>query len=173
MAPSKPLFALFAATASGAFGALVYRALPPRLSRLAGREWLPETGAAEAKRLGERTFAELSGRTELVKTLFARVLDPYRRSPFVLLRLLTTNATLAREVETLEGRIEGLLEGRGKDKREGLDRLVRAVAEEALLFRAARVALFALTAWPAAHVVAAVVVALLCIAHGVTEGLAR
>lgn len=166
------LFALFAATASGAFGALVYRALPPRLSRLAGREWLPETGAAEAKRLGERTFAELSGRTELVKTLFARVLDPYRRSPFVLLRLLTTNATLAREVETLEGRIEGLLEGRGKDKREGLDRLVRAVAEEAC-FRAARVALFALTAWPAVHVVAAIVVALVCIAHGVTEGLAR
>jgi Fe-S-cluster-containing dehydrogenase component/CRP-like cAMP-binding protein len=162
------LAAFFAAATSGGFAAVLYRFLPARISRLTRREWLPEDSRDRARERSERVAAELSGKSDLLKAVFARVLDPYRRSPLVFARLLVTKATLAGEIEGLRRRVGAALEGRGGDKLEGLDRLVDAVVEEAC-FRAARVALLVLRGFVPIHVAAALVALLLVIVHAASE----
>ena len=80
---SGSLLAAFAlAAALGAFGAVVYRAFPARLARLEREGLLPEELGARQRELRERIFRGLTGRDELVKTIFRKFLAPYERAPW-------------------------------------------------------------------------------------------
>ena len=166
---SRAAFVAFIlASVVGGLAAGLYRTLPSRLSRLVRREWLPEESADEARALAEHVTASLSGRTDLLKAVYARILGPYRRSPLVRARLLFAPTTLDDESKRLIGRVRATLEGRGEDRLEGLGLLTNAVVEETS-FRAARLALALLRALPPIHVTAALVAAVLVLVHAFAE----
>lgn len=134
------LLSFVAVILTGALGALFNFVLPPRLSRLERTVALPEELATRARDLDERIFEKLSGRTELVKTLFGKVLRPYRRARLGALRLALSGCSLRTEEKRVRARIDALLEGRttqrpsGKSERlAGLDDLVRLVVERRAL----------------------------------------
>ena len=114
---------------TGAFGALVHVVLPPRLARLERGSVLPEELAGRQREKAERIFAQLSGKSEVVKTLYARVLRPYRAARLGPLWLALSGRRLRAEETRLRARSAALLAGRGTGQLEGLDELVRLVVE--------------------------------------------
>ena len=159
------LTGLLALGAVGAAGAMAYVAVPARLSRIERGGALPEDLPAHARELDERIYRELSGKSELVKTVFAKMLRPYAESAVVgPARLVASGRSLRAEEERVRAGVDAVLEGRGADKLEGLDALVRAVVERRAL-RAQRALLFVLRGWLVAHVVLAVVVVALMALH--------
>jgi Fe-S-cluster-containing dehydrogenase component len=159
------VFAL--ALATGAAGGVFYALLPRLLSRVERAGTLPEDLPLRAQELEERLFRELSGRSELVKTLYARVLRAYDRRPLGWIALLASGRSLAAERKALRARIDAILGGRGEDKLRGLDDLIRFVVERRAL-RAQRVLQASLRAWLPAHVVCAAVAIVLLVAHVLT-----
>jgi Fe-S-cluster-containing dehydrogenase component/CRP-like cAMP-binding protein len=156
--------ALLAATLLGGFGALAYRLLPRRLSRIERKGALPEDLAGERDLLLARLHREAAGTSDLVKAIADRVLLPYARAPLGGAALAASGRTLVEEEARLTARIDGALEGRGQGRREGLDRLIRTAVElRALPARRALTA--ALRAWLPIHIVAAAVVLALLILH--------
>jgi len=111
-----------------------------------------------------RLHREAAGTSDLVKAIADRVLLPYARAPLGGAALAASGRTLAEEEARLTARIDGALEGRGGDRREGLDRLIRTAVElRALPARRALTA--ALRAWLPIHIVAAAVVLALLFLH--------
>jgi hypothetical protein len=148
----------------GLFGALAYRFIPPRLTRLERGGALPEDLALEARLLSDKLYRTVSGKSELVKTLLDRVLLPYARTPLGPLALLVSGRSLRQEQDRLNGRVQAMLQGRGGDKLEGLDDLLRIVVEQrALPLR--RALSFALRAFLPVHVVLSAVLIVLLFAH--------
>ncbi|HEU5056830.1 MAG TPA: cyclic nucleotide-binding domain-containing protein [Kofleriaceae bacterium] len=166
--PASPAGALslavLAATLLGAFGALAYRVLPRRLTRIERRGALPEDLRGERDLLLARLHREAAGTSDLVKAIADRVLLPYARAPLGGAALAASGRTLAEEEARLAARIDRALEGRGHDRREGLERLIRTAVElRALPARRALTA--SLRAWLPIHMVAAAVVLALLLAH--------
>jgi hypothetical protein len=154
----------FAASGLGLAGALLYAALPARLSRLEARASLPEDLAAEQKELVDRFHRALSGRSELVKAIASRFLAPYAARPWGGLLLAIRGRSLKGEARRVSARIQRLLEGRGQDRLAGLEQLVRLAVE--LRAIKARLALSALLrAFAPAHAVLAAVVLVLLALH--------
>lgn len=145
----------------GVLGAVVYRVVPRRLARLERRGALPEDLAAERKSLLDRLFVQASGRDELVKTIAARVLVPYARTPLGPVWLLLTGRDLAAEQARLRAKIDRMRQGRGEGRLAGLEELTRIAVElRALPLRRGLTA--ALRSWLPLHiVVSAVALALL------------
>jgi hypothetical protein len=121
--------AFYAALASGAACGAIYALVPGRLTRVEKKGLLPEDVAAHRRELGDRVFSLLTGKSELAKTLYAKVLQPYEKSRLGPLALLLSGRTLSAEQARLRARIDAMLGGRGKDKLAGVDDLVRAVVE--------------------------------------------
>ncbi|MFO0755385.1 MAG: cyclic nucleotide-binding domain-containing protein [Byssovorax sp.] len=147
------LVALAVSSIAGAFTALAYRLVPQRLARIERSAALPEDFALARVELRDRLYRGVSGKSELVKKLFERVLLPYvqQRSGPVLLVL--SGRRLREEEEALRGRIEVILEGRGKERLAGLDELLKIVVELRAL-PAQRGLLLLLRAGLPAHIVA-------------------
>lgn len=163
------LLAFVLASALGAASALAYRLLPARISRLVRRECLPEELSARARSLTDHVSTTLSGRSDLVKAVYARVLGPYRRSPIVRARLFfSSGRTLDAETRALEDEVRRALEGRGGERLVGLEPLVAAIVEDTA-FRVARPAMIALRAVVPTHAVAAAALVLLVIVHAISE----
>lgn len=158
------LLAVVATVASGVVGGLLNVLVPPRLTRLERKTVLPEELAARARELDERIFEKLSGRTELVKTLFARVLRPYRRARFGSLTLVLSGRSLRAEETRLRARIHALLEGRRSDRLAGLDELVKLVVERRAI-DAQRVLTMLLRGWIPVHVAATGAAIVLLVLH--------
>ncbi len=151
---------------SGALAAVAYVVLPSRLSRLEREGILPEDVAKIREDLARRLFRALSGRSELVKKLYDKVLSPYRERLFGSLVLVLSGRSVGQEERALRKGIDGLLEGRGEGKLSGLPELVKLVVEERAL--RARVALvLALRGLPPVHVAAAFAFLVLMVAHGI------
>ncbi len=149
---------------SGIFGGIVYRALPSRLSRVERKGALPEDLAPQQRQLDERTFVELTGKSEVLKTVWSRILRPYARATLGPAALLMSGRTLGGEQRHVRARIEGVLGGRGNEKLQGLDALVRlAVERRALPLQ--RVLQAALRAWMPMHVALTAIVLVLLVAH--------
>ena len=156
--------ALLAATLLGVAGALAYRLVPRRLTRIERKGALPEDLRGERELLLARLQREAAGTSDLVKALADRVLLPYARTPLGGLALAASGRTLAEEESRLVARIDRALEGRGQDRRQGLDRLIRTAVElRALPARRALTA--ALRAWMPVHIIAAAVVLALLLVH--------
>jgi Fe-S-cluster-containing dehydrogenase component/CRP-like cAMP-binding protein len=120
---------LLATSVAGALTALAYRFVPKRLARLERSAALPEDFPLLAGELKNRLYREVSGKSDLVKRIFEKVLLPYAKSPLGPLALATSGRTLREEEAALRARIDRLLEGRGADRLAGLSDLVRVVVE--------------------------------------------
>jgi Fe-S-cluster-containing dehydrogenase component len=121
--------ALFAASAAGGVAALAYRLVPPRLARLERTASLPEDFSRARQDLLDRLYRTASGKSDLVKKLLEKILLPYARSPLGPIALVASGRSLREEETALSARIDGVLEGRGKERLAGLADLVRIVVE--------------------------------------------
>ncbi len=141
------VLALLATSFAGAWTAIMYRLLPARLARIERSAALPEDLAAARRELSDRLYREVSGKSDLVKKLFERVLVPYAKSPLGPLLLILSGRRLRDEEQALRARIDVALEGRGQERLAGLAELIRVVVElralpaQRWLFRALRVGL--------------------------------
>jgi Fe-S-cluster-containing dehydrogenase component len=141
--------------AAGGLGAVVYRVLPARLTRLERRSALPEARPVELEALEQRLFSGLSEQNAALKELARRVLVPYAKAVWGPSALILSGRSLAEEETELSARVERLLGGRKSERLVGASELVatsvalRALAARRLLERA-------LGAWLPAHLLLAV-----------------
>jgi Fe-S-cluster-containing dehydrogenase component/CRP-like cAMP-binding protein len=163
---SSLVVSLAGAIALGGAGAVFYTFLPPRLTRIERAGMLPEDLGERARVLEDRLFRELSGRSDLVKVIFRKILRPYARSPLAPLVLVLSGRTLREEEKRLRARVDRILQGRAGDGLRGLDDLLR-VAVERHAIRGQRVLSGILRGWLAPHLVLAVVAAILMVVHAV------
>jgi Fe-S-cluster-containing dehydrogenase component len=164
--------AMALAFATGGFGGVVHAYLPPRLARLERGSVLPEELAGRRRELEERIFAHLSGRSEVVKTLYGRVLRPYRAARLGSVLLAVSGRGLREEEGRLRARAVRLLEGRRSERLDGLDGLVRLVVEHRAL-GALRLLTFALRGWLGVHLAATGVALVLLVVHVVAVSVRR
>ncbi len=156
--------AMAIALATGGFGALVHAFLPPRLARLERGSVLPEELVARRREIDERIFTRLSGRSEVVKTLYGRVLRPYRASFAGPVLLAVSGRPLREEEEHVRARAVALLAGRSSERLEGLDELVRLVVEHRAV-GSLRLLTFVLRGWLPVHLAATGTALVLLAAH--------
>ncbi|MCC6553231.1 MAG: cyclic nucleotide-binding domain-containing protein [Polyangiaceae bacterium] len=168
------LHLVFWATAlAGGLTALAYRLVPRRLARIERAAALPEDFAAAGKELHDRLYREVSGKSDLVKKVFEKILLPDARSPIGPLALVLSGRRLREEERALRARIDAILEGRGAERLGGLAELIRVVVELRAL-PAQRWLLFALRAGLPVHVVTLGVALALLVLHAATAtGVAR
>jgi len=156
--------AMLLALATGAFGAMTHALVPRRLSRLERKSVLPEELGARRRELDEQVFARLSGKSELVKTLYGKMLRPYKAARLGFLWLAASGRSLRDEEKRLRARISTLLEGRRSEKLDGLDDLVRLVVEHRAT-RSAQLLTFALRGWLGVHLAATAASIVLLVVH--------
>lgn len=158
------LTAFFACGALGIVAALCYAIVPRRLARLERSAALPEDYRSARKELSDQLYGGITGKSEVVKKLFERVLVPYLRRPFGALWLVARARSLAEEQVALRAHIDTVLQGRGAERLAGLDGLIRLVVEiRALSAQRALTAL--LRMWLPLHVVVAGLVLAMLIVH--------
>jgi Fe-S-cluster-containing dehydrogenase component/CRP-like cAMP-binding protein len=166
-------FAIAFAALTGALGAALSTFLPPRLSRLERKTALPEELRIRAKEIEPKVFAALSGKDEVTKTLYARVLRPYRASRLGPLWLALTGRSLRKEEERLRARFRELVAGAKNEKEHlaKLDELLRLSVEERSL-HAHRLLTAILRGWIVPHLAATSVAVVLLALHvlAVTRG---
>ncbi|MGE3672965.1 MAG: cyclic nucleotide-binding domain-containing protein [Polyangiaceae bacterium] len=151
----------------GVLGAWLQFWLPRRLARIERAGLLPEDFPAEKRKLNDRLYREISGRSDLVKKVAERVLLPYAKSPFGPLWLMLGGRSAGEEQARLEARIDEILQGRGGDRRLGLDQLTKIAVElRALPLR--RVLTFLLRAWHAPHAMLTVLLLIFLLLHVVS-----
>jgi Fe-S-cluster-containing dehydrogenase component len=138
--------------ASGAFGALVYRFLPARLSRIERRLGLPEDELEEREALFDRLHAAVSGVNPAKKELVRRILLPYGGALSGMLSLAVSGRALAAEEARLVARVEEVLGGRKSERLAGVEELVRSAVEMRAL-GARRILRFLLRVWLPVHLV--------------------
>jgi Fe-S-cluster-containing dehydrogenase component len=156
--------AMTLALLTGALGGVLHVLLPPRLARLERESVLPEELVARRREIDERIFTQLSGRSEVVKTLYGRNLGPYRAARLGALVLVLSGLRLREEEKRVRARAEGLLAGRRSEGLDGLDELVRLVVEHRAV-GALRFLTFALRGWLPVHLAATAAAAVLLLAH--------
>lgn len=123
------LATLLASAGTGVFGALCYRLVPPRLSRLEWRGALPEELGRERGELVDRLYRLTSGQDALVKRVAEVILVPYSRSAWESLRLLVSGRDLTQERARLRRVIDERLEGRGRERLTVLEDLIKVVVD--------------------------------------------
>jgi Fe-S-cluster-containing dehydrogenase component len=121
--------AFFGVAASGAFGAIVYRFLPERLSRIERKSRLPEDEPAEREALIDALHAAITGANAAKKALVRGILLPYGADLGGTLALVASGRSLGEEEERLLGRIERALGARKSERLSGIENLVRTAVE--------------------------------------------
>lgn len=159
--------AFMATTFFGLWTALVYRILPSRLARIERTAALPEDFVAARRELMDRLYRDVSGKSDLVKKIFEKILVPYTKQPLGPVMLFLSGRSLREEERHLRERIDRVLEGRGKERLAGLDGLVRIVVERRAL-PVQRLLLFVLRVGLPAHVVTFAIALALLVVHAAT-----
>ena len=164
------MLALALTSLLGVAGAIVYRALPRRLTRLERRGALPEDLPAERDALSARLYREISGTGEAVKAAAAHIVLPYVRAPLGGLALALSGRSLAGEEARIQRRIDDALAGRSDGRVEGSRRLegLQPILRTAVELRALgsrRILSAALRAWLPLHIVAGAAVLALLLLH--------
>jgi Fe-S-cluster-containing dehydrogenase component len=154
----------WAAAASGVFGALVYRLVPERWSRLERKSTLVEDEPAERERLVDRLHEALSGSSSAKKELVRHLLLPYATSVAGAFALAASGRSLAVEEHAVRVRIDRALGGHKSERLTGIDGLVR-VAVEMRALRSKHLLRALLRAWLPLHLVLSVAVLLLLAFH--------
>lgn len=122
-------WAVWLTCALGIIGALAYRVVPARLTRIERDGALPEELPGRRRALLDRFYRAATGTDPLVKSLVDRVLVPHARAPLGGLWLVVVGRTLADEEARIHRRIATMLAGRGGDRLAGLPELVRLSVE--------------------------------------------
>lgn len=120
-------------TGFGIWMAIAYRWLPSRLARIERTAALPEDFSTARRELMDRLYRDVSGKSDLVKKIFEKILVPYTKQPLGAVWLFFSGRSLRDEENALRKRIDVVLEGRGKERLAGLDGLVRIVVERRAL----------------------------------------
>ncbi len=160
--------AFVAASFFGITSALAYAFIPRVLTRLDRKGALPEDIADRLREARERTFTDLTGKSDLVKVIYRRILDPYATSAMSTIRLILSGRSLREEERALRSRVDVMLAGRGGEKLEGLDALIgdvverRALVAEKMLHRVLRGGF-------GVHVIASTLVIVLLLIHALVE----
>ena len=149
---------------TGVFGGIVHVLLPARLARLERGSVLPEELALRRREIDERIFTQLSGRSEVVKTLYGRILRPYRASRLGALALVASGRRLREEEKRVRAKAGGLLAGRRSERLDGFDDLVRLVVERRAV-GSLRFLTFSLRGWLPVHLSATAAAVVLLVAH--------
>jgi hypothetical protein len=159
------LYGAFVLSAAlGVVGALLYAFVPATLTRLERDGALPEDLRGRKSVLVDDLYRQVSGRSDVLKTLLDRVLLPYLRAPLGGLSMAASGRSLAQERARVRARIDAMLEGRGGDRLRGLDAAIgtavelRALAPRRWLSAALRV-------WLVPHILVSTASAVLLVAH--------
>lgn len=156
--------AFVAASLVGLLAAVVHRLVPARLARLEREGMLPEDRAARIAELEAQTFAVLTGRSEVVKTIYTRILGRYARGPLGVIGLALRAPRAEDEERRLAREIERATSGRKSERLTGVDALVRVVVESRAVI-AARWLERLLRAMVPIHAALAALVAALLVLH--------
>ncbi len=111
--------ALTLALVAGASGLLAFalgRVLPRAMTRAEASSTGDDRGPEEWRALGVALLSALSGKSELTKAIFERVLGPYDRRLAGPMSFALSGRTQRQERTRLTTSIDALLEGRGRDK---------------------------------------------------------
>ncbi len=154
-------------TVFGAWMAVAYRWLPSRLARIERTAALPEDFSAAKRELMDRLYRDVSGKSDLVKKLFEKILVPYTKQPLGPVWLLLSGRSLRDEENALRKQIDVVLEGRGKERLAGLDGLIRIVVERRAL-PVQRFLLLALRVGLPGHVVTFTIALAMLVVHALT-----
>lgn len=154
-------------TVFGTWMAATYRWLPARLARIERTAALPEDFTAAKRELMDRLYRDVSGKSDLVKKLFEKILVPYTKQPLGPAWLLLSGRSLRDEENALRKQIDVVLEGRGKERLAGLDGLIRIVVERRAL-PVQRFLLLALRVGLPGHVVTFTIGVALLVVHALT-----
>jgi Fe-S-cluster-containing dehydrogenase component len=157
----------FASAIFGGYTAIAYFLIPRTLARIERVAALPEDFALARKELLDRLFREVSGKSDLVKKIFEKILLPYTNAIYGPLALIASRRSLREEERAVRARIEGVLDGRGAERLAGLNELVRIVVELRSL-PAQRWLLRALRAGLPAHIITFAIAAALLVLHIIT-----
>jgi Fe-S-cluster-containing dehydrogenase component len=156
--------AFLGVAASGAFGALVYRFLPERLSRIERKSRLPEDEPAEREALIDALHAAITGANAAKKALVRGILLPYGVDLGGTLALVASGRSLGEEEKRLLGRVERALGARKSARLSGIENLVRT-AVEMRAQRARRLLSALLRAWLPLHLAGTVLLLALLALH--------
>jgi Fe-S-cluster-containing dehydrogenase component/CRP-like cAMP-binding protein len=148
--------------ATGIFGGAVAVTVPRAITRLERKSVLPEELTTRAKEVDAQFFRALSGKSEVVKTLFVQALRPYLRSRLGPLLFIASRRTLRVEEKRLRAHLDALAEKKRSDA--GLDDLVKLVVEHRAL-RAQRLLTWLLRGWLIPHIAATAAVVILLVLH--------
>jgi Fe-S-cluster-containing dehydrogenase component/CRP-like cAMP-binding protein len=158
------LSALFASGVFGVLAGICYAVVPRRLARIERSAALPEDYGALGRELRDQLYGGVTGKSELVKKIFEKVLVPYLRRPLGSIALVISGRSLAAERAALRARIDTMLEGRGAERLAGLDGLIRTVVELRAL-AAQRGLTTLLRVWLPLHVVASALALAMLLVH--------
>ncbi|MBX3230967.1 MAG: cyclic nucleotide-binding domain-containing protein [Labilithrix sp.] len=172
------------AVLSGLAGGALNVVVPRMLARLERKTVLPEELASRARDLDGQVFRALSGKSELVKTLFVKSLRPYLRARLGPLWLVASRRSLREEERSLRTRLDALMGAAAPakgaaapakgtaaaTKTAGLDDLVRLVVEHRAT-RAQRALTWILRGWLVPHLAATAAALVLLVLHVI--GVAR
>jgi Fe-S-cluster-containing dehydrogenase component/CRP-like cAMP-binding protein len=156
--------AITLAVVTGALGAAISTVVPRILSRMERKSVLPEELAVLPRQLDEQIYGALSGKSELVKTLFATALRPYRRAPLGPAMLLVSGRSLREEEKAIRARLDRWTGGKTGERVFGLDELVRLVVEHRAV-RAQRLLTWVLRGWLVPHLAATAAALVLLVLH--------
>ncbi len=164
----SPLAISFWAVAGlGMLAGLVGFLAPKRLARIERSALLPEELGERIREQDARVFRDLSGKSDLLKGLYARVLRPFSRSILVLAHVCVTGPSQRATRARLRAKVDALV-GEPDERLDGLDGLV-AIAVERQALRAQRVLTRLLRATSFAHVVAAAGLVVIVALHVAAE----
>ena len=155
--------AFWACAGLGVIAATLARLVPPRLARIERTAHLPEEIPEALSHLDARIFRDLTGRSDLLKGLYARVLRPFSSSLVVLASICVRGTSQRAMRERLGARIRALV-GDADERLAGLDGLIASAAERQAL-RAQRVLTALLRGTSFAHVIFASALAVLVAIH--------
>lgn len=148
----------------GALLALAYARLPRALGRIERQVVPHEDHAQEQQALLDALALRMAGQNPLLRKITETLLLPYARHPLGPFALLAARRTLREEQARLRGLVEARLQGRGGERLDGLDDLLRPVVDLRAL--GARRWLMAPLRWGLPlHLLASVLAALLLVAH--------
>ena len=148
--------------------AIAYAFAPRVLTRLDRQGALPEDIGERIREARERAFTELTGKTDLVKAIYRRLVAPYAESSVATIRLVLSGRPLREEERRLRSRVDEMLSGRGAEKLDGLDVLIRGAVERRALV-AERILNRILRGGYGVHVVASALLVALMIMHALFE----
>jgi Fe-S-cluster-containing dehydrogenase component len=159
--------AFFFTSGMGALAGVLGAFVPKRLARLERSALLPEEIAPRLAEIDARAFRDLSGTSDLLKGLYARVFSPYSRSLAVLAGACVVGRSQREMRRALTAKIHALVPA-DDERLVGLEGLV-SVAVERQALRAQRVLGGALRMSSFAHVVVACGLGALVAIHVLTE----